>query len=124
MTDELQQPVAQTPDKDARNWAMITHLMALSGYVIPLGNVIGPLIIWAIKKDEYAFVDEQGKEAINFQLTMLIAFVISCILIFLLIGIPLLIALGIYDLVMIIIAAIKANDGVAYRYPFAIRFFK
>jgi uncharacterized Tic20 family protein len=113
-----------TPDKDARTWAMICHLSALAGYFIPLGNVIGPLIIWAIKKDEYAFVSEQGKEAINFQLTMTIAYIVSIILCFVVIGIFLLIILTIYALIMIIIASIKANDGVDYRFPHIIRFIK
>ena len=112
------------PDKDARNWAMICHLSALSGYFIPFGNILGPLIVWAIKKDEFAFVDVQGKEAINFQLSMTIALVVSIILCFVLIGIFLLVPLMIYALVMIVIAAIKTNDGVDYRYPHAIRFLK
>ncbi len=113
-----------SPDKDARNWAMICHLSALSGYFIPLGNLLGPLIIWAIKKDEFAFVDQQGKEAINFQLSMTIAYLVSCVLIFLVIGIFLLGILAVYALVMIIIASIKTNDGVDFRYPHVIRFIK
>ena len=111
------------PDKDARNWAMICHLSALSGYFIPLGNVLG-LIIWAIKKDEHAFVDEQGKEAINFQLSMSIAYLISIVLVFVLIGFLMLGILAVYALVMIIIASIKTNDGVDFRYPYIIRFIK
>ena len=113
-----------SPDKDARNWAMICHLSALSGYFIPLGNLLGPLIIWAIKKDEFAFVDQQGKEAINFQLSMTIAYLVSCVLIFLVIGIFLLGILAVYALVMIIIASIKTNDGIDFRYPYVIRFLK
>ena len=112
------------PDKDARNWAMICHLSGLAGYFCPLGNVLGPLIVWAIKKDEYGFVDEQGKEAINFQLSMTIAYVISIILCFVVIGFFLLAILAVYSLVMIIIASIKTNDGVDFRYPHVIRFFK
>ena len=113
-----------SPGKDARNWAMICHLSALSGYFIPLGNLLGPLIIWAIKKDEFTFVDQQGKEAINFQLSMTIAYLVSCVLIFLVIGIFLLGILAVYALVMIIIASIKTNDGVDFRYPHVIRFIK
>ena len=113
-----------SPDKDARNWAMICHLSALSGYFIPLGNLLGPLIIWAIKKDEFAFVDQQGKEAINFQLSMTIAYLVSCVLIILVIGIFLLGILAVYALVMIIIASIKSNDGIDFRYPYVIRFVK
>jgi uncharacterized protein len=111
-------------DKDARNWAMICHLSALSGYLIPFGNILGPLIVWAIKKDELSFVDVQGKEAINFQLTATIALVVAVLLCFVIIGIFILIPLAIYILVMTIIAAIKANDGVDYRYPHSIRFLK
>ena len=113
-----------SPDKDARNWAMFCHLSALSGYFIPLGNLLGPLIIWAIKKDEFAFVDQQGKEAINFQLSMTIAYLVSCVLIILVIGIFLLGILAVYALVMIIIASIKTNDGIDFRYPYVIRFVK
>lgn len=122
MNQELE-TATETPDKDARTWAMICHLMALCGLVIPLGNILGPLIVWAIKKDEHEFINDQGKEAINFQLTMLIAFILACLLIFIIIGFPLMAAVGIFDLVMVVVASIKANDGVRYRYPLTIRFF-
>ena len=111
-------------DKDARTWAMICHLSALSGYLFPLGHVLGPLIIWAIKKDESGFIDEQGKEAINFQLTMTIAYLISIVLCLVVIGFLLLGILAVYALIMIVIAAIKTNDGVDFRYPHCIRFLK
>lgn len=122
MNQELE--AQDKPDKDARMWGMICHLMGLSGYVIPFGNIIGPLIIWAIKKDEYPFVDDQGKEAMNFQLTLTIVFLACFPLLFILIGVPLMLALGIYALVAIVIAAIKANDGIRYRYPYSIKFLK
>ena len=122
MNQELETTM-EAPDKDARTWAMICHLIALCGFVIPMGYLLGPVIVWAIKKDEHPFINEQGKEAINFQLTMTIAGVIFAILIIVFIGIPLLIALGIFDLVMIVVAAIKANDGVHFRYPLTIHFF-
>ena len=113
-----------TPDKDARNWAMMSHLSALAGYFIPLGNILAPLVIWAVKKDESSFVEEQAKEAMNFQLTMTIAYLAACVLIFVVIGIFILIFLAIYALVMMIIAAIKTNDGENFRYPYTIRFIK
>ena len=122
MNQELE--AQDKPDKDARMWGMICHLMGLSGYVIPFGNIIGPLIIWAIKKDEYPFVDDQGKEAMNFQLTLTIVFLACFPLLFILICVPLMLALGIYALVAIVIAAIKANDGIRYRYPYSIKFLK
>ena len=113
-----------SPDKDACNWAMICHLSALSGYFVPFGHILGPLIVWAIKKDEFAFVDEQGKESINFQLSMTIAYLISIVLCLVVIGFLLLGILAVYALVMMIIAAIKTNDGVDFRYPHVIRFIK
>lgn len=121
---ELDSTIVVKPDKDARNWAMICHLSGLSGFVIPFGNVLGPLIVWAIKKDDHSFIDDQGKEALNFQLTMTLCLIVSAIMIIVLVGILLVSILCIYILFMIIIASIKANDGIYYRYPLTIRFFK
>ena len=124
MNNEISQATGEEPDKDARTWAMVCHLTALSGFVVPFGNLLGPLIVWAIKRDEHPFIDDQGKEAINFQLTLTIAFAISFILIFIFIGFPLIVILLIYNIIMIVIAAIKANEGGRYRYPCTIHFFK
>ena len=107
-----------------RQWALICHLSALSGYVIPFGNLIVPIIIWSMKKDEMPMVDEHGKEVINFQLSMTIWMIISGILILVLIGIPLLIMLAILQVVFIIIGAIKADSGQLYKYPMTIQFIK
>ena len=125
MTEETEEvKTVPVPDKDARNWAMICHLSGLAGLVIPLGNVLAPLIVWAIKKDDDPFIDDQGKEALNFQLTMTVCMIVSAILIVILVGFLLLAVLGIYALFMVIIASIKANDGVYYRYPLTIQFFR
>lgn len=111
--------------KDARMWAMICHLAGLAGIVIPaVGNIVGPLIIWQIKKDEFPFVDGQGKEAVNFQISMTIYGLICIPLFFVCIGPFLLAAVGIVDLVFLLIAAVKANNGQHYRYPLTIRFIK
>lgn len=120
------QPGGPAPvvNKDQNMWAMLCHLSALAGFIIPFGNVIGPLVIWMIKKDEFPLVDDQGKESLNFQISMTIYYIISAILIIVLIGILLLIGLAVFSLIMIIIAMMKANDGVAYRYPMTIRFIK
>jgi len=116
---------AQLSDQDARLWAMLCHLAALAAYIIsPIGGIIGALIVWLIKKDQSAFVDEQGKESVNFQITVAIGFLICIPLMFILIGIPLAIALGIFNLVMIVVGAIKANSGEHWRYPISIRFIK
>lgn len=110
------------PNRDANMWAMFCHLSALIGFVIPFGNIIGPLVIWVLKKDEFQLVNENGKEALNFQISMTIYFIASAILIIVVIGIPLLIALGFFELIAIVIAAIKANEGLTFRYPLTIRF--
>lgn len=101
---------------------MLCHLSTLAGFVIPFGNIVGPLVMWTIKKDEFPLVEDQGKEALNFQISMTIYIIVAVILILLLVGIPLLIGLGIFDLIVTVIAAINANDGVKYRYPLCIRF--
>ena len=116
--------------KDARMWAMICHLAGLAGLVVPvIGCVVGPLIIWQIKKEEFTFVDEQGKEAVNFQISMLlyglvgsVACLITCVgavLVPVVLGV-----VSIFDFVFLLIAAVKANDGHHYRYPLTIRFIK
>ena len=107
-----------------RQWALICHLSALSGYVIPFGNLIVPIIIWSMKKEEMPMVDRHGKEVINFQISMTIWMIVSAFLIFLLIGIPLLIVLAILQVVFIIIGAIKADNGELYKYPMTIQFIK
>lgn len=111
-------------EKEARTWAMAAHLSVLSGFIIPFGNLIAPLVIWLIKKDEFPFVNDQGKEALNFQITMSIAAVISGVLTMICIGIPMLIAVAILNIVFPIIAGIKANDGIEYRYPYTLRLIK
>ena len=115
---------AAAPTADERNWATGCHLAAFAGYITGIGFILGPLVVWLLKRDTSAFVNDQGKEAVNFQITMLLAFIVSCVLIIVLIGIPLLIAVGIIDLVFTIIAAIKASEGVAYRYPLNLRLIK
>ncbi len=121
-----QPPLQQTPvEKDARTWGMFCHLAALAAFVgIPFGNILGPLVIWLIKKNDYPFVDQQGKSALNFQISMAIYAIIPFLLVFVVIGIPLLIALGVADLIMVILAAVKANNGESYKYPLSIKFIK
>ena len=110
--------------KDAKMWGMLCHLIAFAGFIIPFGNIIGPLVIWLIKKEEFAFVDDQGKESLNFQISMTIYFIVSAILTIILIGIILIIGLVIFDVIVIIMAIIEANSGEKYRYPLCIRFIK
>ncbi|WP_339738659.1 DUF4870 domain-containing protein [uncultured Sunxiuqinia sp.] len=110
-------------DRDERMWGMLCHLAAFAGLVIPVaGNIVGPLIVYLLKKEEYGFVEDQGKESLNFQITVTILIFISGILVFIGIGLLLMAVVGIAALVFTIIAAIKANEGEFYRYPWSIRF--
>ena len=109
---------------DEKNWGMYCHLAAFAGLIIPLGNVLGPLIIWLIKKDEYDFVDQEGKESVNFQITVSIASLIAGILSVVLIGVPLLIAIAILSVIFTIKACMQSNEGRHYQYPFNLRIIK
>jgi hypothetical protein len=118
-------PGSKEINKDARMWAMLCHLSGLAGIILPAsGNIVAPLIIWQIKKDNNPFIDEQGKEAVNFQISMSIYLIASVILSVICIGVPLIIATIIVFFVFMLIAAVKANNGFHYRYPLTIRFIK
>lgn len=110
--------------KDERLWATIAHLSAFAFYFSGIGHLLGPLIIWLAKRDGNPFVDDQAKEALNFQISVTLYACVAFVLVFVLIGIPLLFALSIFQIICIILAAIKANDGVAFRYPLNLRLIK
>ncbi|MDG1357290.1 MAG: DUF4870 domain-containing protein [Akkermansiaceae bacterium] len=111
--------------KPERTWAMFAHLSSFLGYTcIPLANIIAPLVIWQIKKEDMPFASDQGKECLNFQISMLIYIIISGILTLILIGFAFLLILYVMNIILTIIAAIKANEGVHYRYPMTMRFIK
>ena len=129
-SDQQQTPAANyagnstaVPTKDERMWAMLCHLAALA-FFIPFGNIIGPLVIWLLKKDEFPLVNDQGKESLNFQITMMIGFVISFALVFVFIGLLTGLVILVGDIILVVMATIRANAGEAYRYPFAIRLIK
>lgn len=100
-------------------------LAALAIFIIPfLGSVLGPLIVWLIKRTESDFVDVNGKEAVNFQITMLIVYIVCSLLMLVFIGFLLIFVAGIFGLVFAIIGAIKASEGVEYKYPICLRLIK
>jgi len=107
--------------QDEKTWGMLAHLSTLVGLIIPFGSVLGPLVVWLIKKDTMPFAAEQGKEALNFNITVLIAFIVSAILTIVLIGFLLMLVVGLAWLVLTILAALAANKGEAYRYPMTLR---
>lgn len=106
------------PGSDDKTMALLAHLGGIFFGFIP------SLIIWLVKKDEAPYVDEQGKEALNFQIFIAICYFIAAILIVVLIGVLLLVLVGIFDLLFCIIAAVKVSNGENYRYPLTIRFIK
>ncbi|MEI2455939.1 DUF4870 domain-containing protein [Lysobacter firmicutimachus] len=107
--------------QDEKTWGMLAHLSTLVGLIIPFGSVLGPLVVWLIKKDTMPFVAEQGKEALNFNITVLIAFIVSAVLTIVLIGFLLMLVVGLAWLVLTILAALAANKGESYRYPMTLR---
>ncbi len=103
--------------QDERQWGMFLHLSLLAGFVIPFGGLIAPIVIWQMKKAEYASIDAHGKIVLNWIISGFIYGTVFLILSFLLIGIPLLFALGIISIVYSIVGGIKANNGEIWRYP-------
>ena len=118
-------PGSKEINKDARMWAMICHLAGLAGMLLPgTGNIVAPLVVWQIKKEGNPFVDEQGKEAVNFQISISMYLIISIFLCVICVGAFLVAAVLFFFFVFSLIAAVKANNGFHYRYPLIIRFIK
>ena len=141
MTDPYEPAPPAPVDKNGisaeqRQWAMFAHLSALlgglvtAGWAASIGCVLGPLLIWLLKRETMPFVDDQAKEALNFNITIALIMAVLLLLGVLTLGIgflvigPLMGIIGLVALVFIIVAAVKSNDGIAYRYPFAIRLVK
>ena len=112
------------PKQEERSLGLACHLLALAGLVVPFGNILGPLIMWLVKKDQSSFVDDRGKEALNFQISLILYLIASAVLIIVLIGILLIIVVGVAGIVLTIIAAVRASEGEEYRYPMTIRLVK
>lgn len=110
--------------QEERTWGMIVHLSSLSGFLFGAGWIIAPLIIWLVKREEMPFVNQEGKKALNFQITMAIAAIISGILIIVLVGFVGLLAIAILQIIFPIMAGLKANEGESYTYPLSIPFLK
>lgn len=110
--------------QDERTMGLLAHLSAFAGVVIPFGNIGGPLLVWLLKRDQSAFVADQAREALNFQITATLAMIVSFVLMFVLIGIPMLIVVTLAWLVLTIVGGVRANEGRRYRYPFTLRLVK
>jgi uncharacterized Tic20 family protein len=98
---------------NVRSWCVACHLSALAGFVVPaLGHILGPLIVWLVKRGDSPEIDRHGKEALNF---------VAGILCLILIGFALLAVLHVVNVVFVIIAAVRASEGRMYRYPLTLR---
>ena len=119
-----QVPPIQTSGTDleqqTRQWAMFLHLSQLAGFLIPLAGLVVPIVIWQIKKSELPGIDAHGKIVVNWIISEIIYLLVCLLLTFVLIGVPLLIAVGALGILFPIIGAIKANNGEVWRYPFSI----
>lgn len=122
--DPQVEPEAAMLSKEVRNWAMLCHIASFSAIFTGIGMIVGPLIVWLLKKEEHPFIDEQGKEALNFNISITIYMIASAILILVVIGVLLLIVISIFWFVITIIAAVNASSGNHYQYPLTIRFVK
>ncbi|MGI6295242.1 MAG: DUF4870 domain-containing protein [Armatimonadota bacterium] len=135
----IQPPIQQMNQQDERLWGMFCHLSALSGFIgVPFGAILGPLIVWLIKKDSSQFVDQQGKSSLNFQISILLYEIIPILValgglaaftnqsflavVFVPIAALLIIALGVFCIIEVIIASIAARDGRTHIYPLSIKF--
>jgi uncharacterized Tic20 family protein len=127
---EPQAPLPVTQSSEERTWALIGHLSAFSAFITGIGCIVGPLIVWLVKRDTMPFAADQAKEALNFNITLAIAFCALVLFSIVTFGLGLLIAwpigavLCVAWFVLTIIAALKANEGGAYRYPFTLRLVK
>ena len=124
-------PTTGSPESQARTWNMLCHLSALAGFIIPFGNILGPLLVWQIKKNEIPSTNVHGKAALNFQITvaiaLLVSFVAGVILSFICIGVVFFFIAGgiaLCSFIFAIIAGIKANNGEDYKYPYSLELVK
>jgi uncharacterized Tic20 family protein len=132
---ENQMPPSIQNSNQSHTWNMLCHLSALTGFIIPLGNFLGPFLVWQIKKNEISSVAIHGKAALNFQITMiLIIFFAGFILAFLVpafpnlhlnfLGLPIVVIFCLIDFLFPIIAGIKANNDESHKYPFSFNLVK
>ncbi len=105
-----------------RNWSMLCHLSSFAGFFFPFGGVLGPLICWLSRKDDSQWVNVNGRNSLNFQLSILLYIVLAIPLCFIIVGIPIIFVLGTLKVICVIIASIKASKGELFRYPLVIPF--
>jgi uncharacterized Tic20 family protein len=112
---------AGAPDQAVRNTAVAAHLSTFAGLVVPFGSVIGPLAVWLTRRDRDPFIDDTGREALNFGISIAIYGSVLLVAALMLVGIPLLVVGVIAWVVLASLAAVKASQGQSYRYPLTMR---
>jgi uncharacterized Tic20 family protein len=119
-----QPPKVVSGDKDANQWAMFVHLSLFAGYLIPLAGLVVPIVLWQIKKDQYAFVDVHGKIVVNWIISMIIYAAVCTVLLAVAIGVLGFVILGVMSMILPIIGGIKANQGEVWEYPMSLKFIR
>jgi uncharacterized Tic20 family protein len=110
------------PETWERNWAVFCHLAGLGGLVVPgVGQILGPLVLWLARRNQSDFVDQHGREALNFQISMTLYAVVAAALIWVLIGFVLILAVLAVQFVFMVVASVAASHGERYRYPLTLR---
>jgi uncharacterized Tic20 family protein len=117
----IQAARAATVDETVRNTAVAAHLSTFAGLIVPFGSVIGPLAVWLTRRDRDPFIDQAGREALNFGITIAIYGSVLLVAALMLVGIPFLIIGVVAWVVLASLAAVKASQGQAYRYPLTLR---
>lgn len=110
-----------TISKEQRHWAMLAHLSGLLAFISIIGGIVAPFILWQLRKRDMNFAADQAREALNFQITVLLIGIVCFVLKIILIGFALMFVLAILDIIFIVIASTRASEGIAYRYPFNLR---
>lgn len=121
MSEPLPSSSPSELSSEVRNWALGAHLSAILGAWLAL-SFLGPLVVYLVKRDEHPFIAQHAREALNFNISVLIYAIVGFILVFVFIGFLILPVIGIAWLVLTIVAAVKASNGETYRYPLTIRF--
>ena len=121
---DMSQAQPAVDDRQVRQWALVLHLSLLAGFLIPLAGMVAPIIIWQLKKEEMPGLDAHGKVVANWIISSIIYGGVSVLLIFVLIGIPLILLLCLVGVIFPIIGGIKAGDGEVWKYPMSITFFR
>lgn len=120
-----EEELTEVTEKQSKNWGMACHLIALTAFIgVPFGNLLGPLVLWLCLRNSFPSVEENGKESLNFQISITIYSLIAIVLCFVIVGFFLLAALIVADIILVVIASIKASNGESYKYPYTIRLIK